>query len=332
MKDEEEKRTKAIALLKTVRQKLVKAEKERDDVVKEIGELREKDKADKTRERVEKIRMQNEIEQANLEREKAVSGLRTQFDKEVALLKDKQEKDIQALKGQFESEAAVLKVRIAHCLRVSINLMSAVQNVHAQEAKALNDKIYSFESANFNLTREKDGLFDELEMRQAELESSNTHMETLQSQTTEYQYQIRELSDRVTLLEGELSDAQREANPANGTGMSAEEVARLISAAEAKYEARLAELRGQLETVEKERNEADAEWNSKVAAKALEVEELKKVVGKNQKSEVDHEVVEEKLRGEIAALKEEARGYQKQQIEFQRQVERIKESEVRPWS
>jgi len=200
--------------------------------------------------------------------------------------------------------------------------------VHTQEAKTLNDKIYSFESANLNLTREKDGLFDQLEMRQAQLESSNTHLETLQSQTTEYQYQIRELNDRVALLDGELNDAQREANPANGTGMSTEEVARLISAAEAKYEARLAELRGQLEVIEKERNDADAEWDSKVAAKALEVEELKKVIGKNQKSEVDHEAVEEKLREEIATLKEEVRGYQRQQTEFQRQVERIKESEV----
>ena len=185
---------------------------------------------------------------------------------------------------------------------------------------------------NLSLTREKDGMFDQLEMRQAELESSTTHMETLQSQTTEYQYQIRELSDRVTLLEGELTDAQREANPANGTGMSAEEVARLISAAEAKYEARLAELRGQLETIEKERNEADAEWSSKVAAKVLEVEELKKVVGKSQKSEVDHRVIEEQSREEILALKEEVRGYQRQQIEFQRQAERIKESEVCPCS
>ena len=173
-------------------------------------------------------------------------------------------------------------------------------------------------------------MFDQLEMRQAELESSNTHMETLQSQTTEYQYQIRELSDRVALLEGELTDAQREANPANGTGMSAEEVARLISAAEAKYETRLAELRGQLDAIEKERNEADAEWSSKFSAKALEAEELKKVIGKSQRSEVDHEVVEEKLREEIAALKEEMRGYQRLQTEFQRQVEKIKESEVSP--
>lgn len=119
VKDEEEKRTKAIALLKTVRQKLVKAEKERDDAVKEMGELKEKSKADKAKERVEKIRMQSEIEEANLEREKAVAGLRTQFDKEVALLKDKHEKDVQMLKGQFESETVALRVCFACRLCVS---------------------------------------------------------------------------------------------------------------------------------------------------------------------------------------------------------------------
>ena len=110
VKDEEEKRTKAVALLKTVRQKLVKAEKERDDIVREAAELREKEKVERARERAEKIKMQSEIEQANLEREKAVAGLRTQFEKEVALLKDRQEKDTQILKGRLESEAAALKV------------------------------------------------------------------------------------------------------------------------------------------------------------------------------------------------------------------------------
>ena len=111
VKDEEEKRTKAIALLKTVRQKLVKAEKERDDAINEASDLKEKEKADKARERVEKVRLQNEIEQANLEREKAIAGLKTQFDKEVVLLKDRQEKEIQVLKGQFDSETSALKVR-----------------------------------------------------------------------------------------------------------------------------------------------------------------------------------------------------------------------------
>jgi len=57
------------------------------------------------------------------------------------------------------------------------------------------------------------------------------------------------------------------------------------------------------------------------------VEELREVIGKNQRSEVDHGVVEEKLREDIVALKEEVRVYQRQQLEFQRQVEKIKESE-----
>jgi chromosome segregation ATPase len=126
VKDEEEKRTKAIALLKTVRQKLVKAEKERDEVVREVGELREKDKADKSRERVEKARLQVEIEQANLEREKAVAGLRIQFDKEVALMRDKQERDTQALKGQFESEVSALKVCDTSRFRTPIDRIIAI--------------------------------------------------------------------------------------------------------------------------------------------------------------------------------------------------------------
>ena len=126
MKDEEEKRTKAIALLKTVRQKLVKAEKERDDMIRDMGELKEKDKTDKAKERAEKIKMQGEIEQANLDREKAIAGLRSQFDRELALLRDKQEKEVQVLKGQFESETAALKVCDPSPSRVSIDRIVAV--------------------------------------------------------------------------------------------------------------------------------------------------------------------------------------------------------------
>ena len=43
-KEEEEKRVKAVSLLKTVRQKLVKAEKERDDALREATTLTERDR------------------------------------------------------------------------------------------------------------------------------------------------------------------------------------------------------------------------------------------------------------------------------------------------
>ena len=50
-KEEEEKRVKAIALLKTVRQKLVKAEKDRDDVVREVQFMKEREKEEALRRR-----------------------------------------------------------------------------------------------------------------------------------------------------------------------------------------------------------------------------------------------------------------------------------------
>lgn len=109
-KEEEEKRVKAISLLKTVRQKLVKAEKEREDALRETQLLREKDRLEREKEFGEKNRLRQEIDTVNMEREKAVSGLRAQFDKEVAALKERQDKELASLKGQFELEAVTTKV------------------------------------------------------------------------------------------------------------------------------------------------------------------------------------------------------------------------------
>ena len=110
-KEEEEKRVKAIALLKTVRQKLVKAEKERDDAVKELQTLKDKEHVEREREKEERLKLQAEVDMANQERETAVTGLRTQFDKEIATLKDRNEKEQLALRGQYELEAVTTKVR-----------------------------------------------------------------------------------------------------------------------------------------------------------------------------------------------------------------------------
>ena len=110
-KEEEEKRTKAIALLKTVRQKLVKAEKERDDAMKEVGTLKEAEKAGREKERAERAKLQGEIEKVSVEREAVVQGLRAQFDKELAAAKERYEKELAALRGQYELDATTTKVR-----------------------------------------------------------------------------------------------------------------------------------------------------------------------------------------------------------------------------
>lgn len=113
-KEEEEKRVKAIALLKTVRQKLVKAEKDRDEAVREVQGMKEREKGEREREAAERVRLQGEIERVNAERETAVVGLRAQFEKEVAGLKERYEKEFTALRGQFELEAITTKVCLLH--------------------------------------------------------------------------------------------------------------------------------------------------------------------------------------------------------------------------
>jgi len=68
----------------------------------------------------------------------------------------------------------------------------------------MNAQIDRLERSIRSLSTEKDSLFDQLQMRQAEVESSQSLLEVLQSQNTELQYQVREKDSRVALLSEEL--------------------------------------------------------------------------------------------------------------------------------
>lgn len=109
-KEEEEKRTKAINLLKSVRQKLVKAEKERDDAIKEISENKAKDVAQREKHNADRTKLQKDLETAISERDKVVNALCSQHEKEVDDLKEKAEKDLNQSQNRFETEMRTLKV------------------------------------------------------------------------------------------------------------------------------------------------------------------------------------------------------------------------------
>jgi len=104
-KEEEEKRTKAISLLKTVRMKLVKAEKDKEEV--------EKDRAE---ERSERSRAGEEIERVKAEREREVNALRKGFERELSGAKERFEKDLQGKKTAWELEIITTKVCLAFSL------------------------------------------------------------------------------------------------------------------------------------------------------------------------------------------------------------------------
>lgn len=110
VKGEEEKCSKAINHLKTVRQRLVKAEKERDDALQEVGTLREGQKAEHDKQQLERERLQGELNKLKVEKEVSLADLRAQFEKDLMASKQRSEKEISALRGQFELEAAAIQV------------------------------------------------------------------------------------------------------------------------------------------------------------------------------------------------------------------------------
>ena len=110
VKGEEEKCSKAINHLKTVRQRLVKAEKERDDTLQEVGTLKECQKAEHDKQQLEREKLQGELNKLKVEKEVSLADLRAQFEKDLMASKQRSEKEISALRGQFELEAAAVQV------------------------------------------------------------------------------------------------------------------------------------------------------------------------------------------------------------------------------
>ena len=109
-KEEEEKRVKAIGMLKTVRQKLIKAEKDKEDATKELNAIRDKEHKEFEKEREEKRKLQHAIDAAHTERDKTAAGLRLQFERDTTTLRDRHEKEIYAIRGELELEVITLKV------------------------------------------------------------------------------------------------------------------------------------------------------------------------------------------------------------------------------
>jgi chromosome segregation ATPase len=109
-KDEEEKRNKAVSLLKTVRQKLVKAEKEREDALKEVAAVKEVQKAERDKEHLDREKLQGELNKLKFEKGASLADLRAQFEKDMMVSKQRYEREAIALRGQFELETVAAKV------------------------------------------------------------------------------------------------------------------------------------------------------------------------------------------------------------------------------
>ncbi|KAG6842595.1 hypothetical protein C0991_000121 [Blastosporella zonata] len=309
-KEEEEKRVKAISLLKTVRQKLVKAEKERDETTSAAALTQERERSEREKEQVERSRLRGELDAANLDKERGIVGLKVQFDKEMASFRDRYDREIATSKAQYEDDQASIK------------------NAHTQELSARDAQIRSLQQSLGLVTTDKNAFFDDLQLRQAELESAQSHLESLDSQNTEYQYQLRELNDRYALLKDDFAEAQRDQEArAREPTTSSDEVARLLSATESKYESKLFDLRKNLMAIEKERTDSEADWSRKLRDKTREVEDLRRLADSVAQTKEQHEAVVTKFKDSIAIAEGECRLLQGQVLELRQTNASIQESE-----
>jgi len=181
-----------------------------------------------------------------------------------------------------------------------------------------------------NVTRDKNAFFDQLQLRQAEVESAQSHLESLESQNTELQYQLRETNDRYTLLMDDLAEVRREYESRSREPLtSASEVARLLSATEAKYESKISDLKRNLRTLEKERSDGEAEWSRKLRDKVREVDHLKKEVGSAASTREHGEGAVLGLKAEIERLEHESRLLHDQLSQLRLRDSNVRDIEVR---
>ena len=190
-------------------------------------------------------------------------------------------------------------------------------------------QIDRLERSNQSLSAEKDNLFDQLQMRQAEVESAQSLLEVLQSQNTELQYQVREKDGRISILNEELSDSRQGQHfGSSDPSTSPEEVAKLLAAADARHEAKLYVLKQKLASMEAERVEVEAEWRRKVEAKVQEAQRWKSMVDTaSQSRQVDDDRMQG-LQAEMEGLRLAARTRDHEVSQLGEQIERLTLEEV----
>jgi predicted nucleic acid-binding Zn-ribbon protein len=166
-------------------------------------------------------------------------------------------------------------------------------------------------------------------MRQAEYESSQTQLESMQGQMTELNYQLREATDRIALLTDELAETRREQHVrSSSTSHSADDAARFLALTEAKYEAKLTEMRNRVQAAERERNDGEAAWIRKLDEKTREVDTLRRQIDASAHVGDRQEAALSQIREENERLQKELLVQQKEMADLRLVVDQAAETEV----
>ncbi|KZW00627.1 hypothetical protein EXIGLDRAFT_761447, partial [Exidia glandulosa HHB12029] len=213
-KEEEEKRTKAISLLKTVRTKLVKAEKDKDDKEKEVAKERE----DRERVIADMKKVEADVERGRSEREREVRALREQFEKEIANATHNQELSAK------NSQIATLENSVRSLSAEKASLFDQLQ-LRQGELESAQSHLETLQSQTGELQYQLREANDRVALLQDELSTqpmsaggngangsvpSEDVARFLREAEGKYEARLSDLRERMRALEKERNDAEEE--------------------------------------------------------------------------------------------------------------------------
>lgn len=102
----------------------------------------------------------------------------------------------------------------------------------------------------------------------------------------------------------------------------------MVSATEAKYEAKLAEMKRNISILEKERAEGEADWSKKLKEKVKDLEDAKRILGSAARNREADENAVAALKADLAQAKETTQKLQRQVTELPLLREQIQELQV----
>lgn len=110
VKEEEEKRVKAVSLLKSVRQKLVKTEKEKEDAIKDAREISIKEQNAKLRGDTERAEWESKTKRMVADKEREIEETKSKLEREFMKTKSDIEKTFEEVKSRLETDLITAKV------------------------------------------------------------------------------------------------------------------------------------------------------------------------------------------------------------------------------
>ena len=258
--------SRAESLLKELNENKTKLGLVESDLVKLNAELAtmSADKNDLTAKFADTQTKLRQIERSEKEARDRVASMQTNLiskEREISAIRSELT-NVQNFKNQLEESLRTSRQDISRLESERKELQQREQTARDQstrfqrDATMYRDKITSLELLRTTLTTERDTLTEEVKMKTAQLESTQSSMQNLREQTTEMGHRAREAKDRCEALDEELSEAHKLLSE---RAREAGTMRRLLDEAEGREAGRIKEAREKLEAAIEERDHLEEE-------------------------------------------------------------------------